>query len=97
VTWQDGGNAVLDMSGVVHKQAYFAALNDEGIFRQVEVIDYGTGIEWAIGIDYSADSIEAMAAEQAAVTPGEFRACKLEMGLSTNEMADIFGFSASTV
>lgn len=63
VTWQDGGVAVVDMTGVVHRQAYFAALKDEAAFRQVMVIDYGTGIEWANGIDYFADSIEVMAGE----------------------------------
>jgi hypothetical protein len=97
VVWQDGGDAVVDMTGVVHKQAYFASLKDEAAFRQVGVIGYGTGIEWANGIDYSADSIEAMANEQTAMTPGEFGAWKADMELSTNEMADIFGFSASTV
>jgi len=97
ITWQDGGEAVVDMTGVVHKQAYFASLKDEGAFRQVAVIDYGTGIEWVNGIDYSADSLEAMANEQAAMTPGELRAWKREMELSINEMADIFGFSPSTV
>ncbi len=97
VTWRDGGEAVVDMTGVVHKQAHFAALKDAAVFRQVAVIDYGTGIEWANGIDYSADSIEAMADEQAAMTVGELRAWKREMELSTNEMAGIFGFSASTV
>jgi hypothetical protein len=97
VTWQDGGEAVVDMTGVVHRQAYFASLKDEAAFRQVTVIDYGTGIEWANGIDYSADSIEVMAGEQTAMTADQFRAWKREMELSTNEMADIFGFSASTV
>jgi len=97
VAWQDGGEAVVDMTGVVHRQAYFAALKDAAVFRQVAVIDYGTGIEWANGIDYSADSIEAMANAQVAMTAGELRAWKREMELSTNEMADIFGLSASTV
>jgi len=97
VTWQDGGEAVVDMTGVVHRQAYFAPLKDETAFHQVAVIDYGTGIEWANGIDYSADSIEVMSDEQATMTADAFRAWKREMELSVNEMADIFGFSASTV
>jgi hypothetical protein len=97
IAWQDGGEAVVDMTGVIHKQGYFAPLKDEATFRQVEVIDYGTGIEWANGIDYSADSLEMMANEQAAMTADGFRAWKREMELSINEMADIFGFSSSTV
>jgi hypothetical protein len=97
IVWQDGGEAVVDMTGVIHKQAYFAALKDNDLFRQVTIIDYGTGIEWANGIDYSADSIEVLAHEQAAMTNGELRVWKRDMALSTNEMADIFGISASTV
>jgi transcriptional regulator with XRE-family HTH domain len=49
------------------------------------------------GIDYSADSLEMLAKEQAAMTAEELRAWKHEMTLSINEMADTFGFSASTV
>src|SRR5690242_7003781 len=81
VTWQDGGAAVVDMTGVVHRQAHFASLKDEAAFRQATVIGYGTGIEWANGLDYSADSIEVMASKQTAMTPNEFRAWKREMEL----------------
>src|ERR1700735_5317386 len=97
VIWQDGGKAVVDMTGVIHKQEYFAPLRDPTVFQQVGIIDYGTGIEWANGIDYSADSLEMMAKEQSAMTAEEFHAWEREMTVSINEMADIFGFSASTV
>jgi hypothetical protein len=97
VSWQDGGETVVDMTCVIHKQEYFHSLRNETTFRQVGVIDYGTGIEWANGIDYSADSIEVMADQQSAMTAAELRAWKRDMQLSTNEMADILGFSASTV
>ena len=58
ITWQDGGETVVDMTGVIHKQEYFASLRDPSAFRQVAIIDYGTGIEWANGIDYSADFLK---------------------------------------
>ncbi len=70
IAWQDGGKASVDMTGVIHEQEYFAALRDPSAFQQVDIIDYGTGIEWANGIDYSADSLEMMAKEQAAMTAG---------------------------
>ncbi len=97
VAWQDGGEAVVDLTGLIHKMPYFAALKDAEAFRQVAVVAYGGGIEWANGIDYSADSLEALADEQAAMTAAELRAWKQEMVLSINEMADIFGMSPSAV
>lgn len=97
ITWQDGGSATVDLTGLVYKEPIFAPLKDEAAFAQVEVIDYGTGVEWANGLDYSADSLEVMAEEQACMTPAEFRAWKADLQLSTNEMADIFGMSASAI
>lgn len=97
VTWQDGGSAAIDLTGLIHKKSVFAPLKDEAAFAQVETIDYGTGIEWANGLDYSADSLEVLAQEQTAMTPAAFRAWKAAMQLSTNEMADIFGMSASAI
>jgi hypothetical protein len=67
IVWQDGGKAIVDMTEVVQKLSYFGTLKDEAVFQQVLVIDYGTGVEWANGIDYSADSLEVMAAEQASL------------------------------
>ncbi len=67
IVWQDGGKAIVDMTEIVQKLPYFGTLKDEAQFQQVSVIDYGTGVEWANGIDYSADSLEVMAAEQASL------------------------------
>lgn len=97
VVWQDGGEAVVDMRGIINKLAYFAPLKDIAAFNQVETVAFGSGIEWANGIDYSADSLEIMASEQAAMTAEEFRNWKKDMKLSSNEMADIFGVSVSTI
>ncbi len=63
--WQDGGCAIVDMKGIVDRLPYFVSLKDEAQFQSVSVIDYGTGVEWANAIDYSANSLEEMAAEQA--------------------------------
>lgn len=97
VTWQDSGSTTVDLTGLVHRKPIFAPLKDEAAFSQVDVIDYGTGIEWANGLDYSADSLEILAQEQSSMAPAEFRTWKAEMQLSTNEMADIFGMSASAI
>lgn len=64
ITWQDVGEATVDLTGVVHTLPYFASLQDSAAFCQVGVIDHGTGIEWSNGVDYSADSLEALANEQ---------------------------------
>ncbi len=97
LNWQDGGQAVVDMTGIVHKNAYFASLQVAAEFARVEVVAHGTGIEWANGIDYSADSLEVLAREQATMAPDDLRHWKQEMRLSSNEMAHIFGVSVSTI
>lgn len=67
IMWQDGGQSIVDIKDVVSQLPYFASLKDEGAFQNVSVVDYGTGIEWSNGIDYSADSLEVMATEQASL------------------------------
>lgn len=97
VVWQDGGEAAVDLTGVVQRLDYFAGLKDEAAFARVAVVDYGTGIEWENGIDYAADSIEMLASEQAGMRAADLAAWKREMELSLAEMADIFGVSVSTL
>jgi len=97
IVWHDGGTDTIDMTGAIRGLDLFAPLRDPAAFAQVEVIDYGSGIEWSNGIDYSADSLANLAEEQCEMTGADFRRWQAEMGLSLQETADLFGWSLSTV
>ena len=64
VTWDDGRSDQVDMSEAVLGLDLFAPLRDFGVFAAVEVIDWGSGIEWSHGLDYSADSLAALAEDR---------------------------------
>ena len=64
IVWRDGGIDRVDMTGVIRGLNVFAPLLDAAVFARVEAIDHGSGIEWSNGLDYSADSLAHLAAEQ---------------------------------
>jgi len=97
ITWQDGGNDIVDLTGVVTTVPLFAALRDEATFADVQVVAYGSGIEWNNGLDYSADSLAHFAESQRCMTGEDFRHWKRDMRLSLREAADLFGMSPSTM
>ncbi|UEM18418.1 helix-turn-helix transcriptional regulator [Skermanella mucosa] len=97
VTWRDGGDDEVDMTGVVNGLDIFAPLKDPELFATVEVVDWGSGIEWRNGLDYSSDSLAHLAEEQRDMAGPDLREWQEEMGLSIQETADLFGVAPSTV
>ena len=97
VTWRDGQTDVIDMEGVISAFEPFAPLKNEAAFTTVRVADWGSGVEWDNGLDYSSDSLEHLAEEQRGMSGNEFKAWGDSMGLSINETADLFGVATSTI
>ena len=93
----DGASDNIDLTGLVHGHESFASLKDQALFATASVIDYGSGIEWADGTDYSSDSLSFLAERQREMTGEDLRSWQSAMGLSINETADIFGVAVSTV
>src|SRR4029077_1948884 len=54
-------------------------------------------IEWPNGLDYSADSLAHIAAEQRTMSGADFKHWQTEMGLSLQETADALGVTVTTV
>jgi len=73
IIWKDGGTDLVDMSDVINGLEVFAPLRDGRLFASVGVIDWGSGIEWSNGLDYSSDSLAQLAADQREKTAGDIR------------------------
>lgn len=96
VTWRDGGTDTVDLEGVVYGFEPFYPLRDPALFARATVMDWGDGIEWPNGLDYSADSLAYQAAEQRALSAADLAAWRERMGLSNQEAADWLDVSLST-
>jgi len=97
IKWRDGGADVVDLAGAIADFAPFAPLRDPALFAKAKIAAYGAGIEWPNGLDYSADSLAHIAAEQRAMSGADFRRWQSEMGLSLQETADALGVTVTTV
>lgn len=97
VKWRKGRVETIDLTGAINAFPPFAALRDPQTFRRVAVVGHGTGIGWANGLDYSAESLHEIAEAQRAMSGREFKQWQKEMALSNAEVATIFGVAKSTV
>lgn len=98
VTWKSGGTDIVDMTGVVYDFAPFEPLRDPETFAGLVKLKWGQGIEWPEqGLDFSADSLHAVAIEQTTFDRDDFIAWQGALGLSNQEAADVLGINLATV
>ena len=97
VTWTNGRKSAVDMTGVVARSENFRQLLDAPAFADVDVINYGWGIGWGCGLDYSADSLARLAREQVPMTGEDFTRWMRDLDLSNQEASDVLGVSLTTV
>tara|TARA_R110000868_G_scaffold162903_3_gene394641 strand:- start:107635 stop:108165 length:531 start_codon:yes stop_codon:yes gene_type:complete len=64
--WDDGVEQRADLSGVIALSRHFAVFSDDpDAFSKVRIINWGHGIAWENGLDYSAENLARIADEQA--------------------------------
>lgn len=97
VNWVSGATDIVDLRGLIEGFPPFKPLSDREQFMQVQVVEHGTGVEWANGLDYAADSLAELAAQQRAMSGEEFHHWCAEIRISIRETAVLFGVSPSTV
>jgi hypothetical protein len=97
VVFKGGRRADVDLTGVVFGHRAFAPLRDPERFRRVRVVHYGAGIGWNDDLDYSADSLAALADAQAPFGTRDFRAWQERLELSNRQAADMLDISIETV
>ena len=65
LTWDDGRRECADLSGLIAINPHFFVFSkDQDAFHKVQVINWGHGVEWENGLDYSAENLARIAAEQ---------------------------------
>lgn len=97
IDWDDDTRTTVDLAGVIARIKAFAPLTDPKLFREARVVDWGDGIAWPNGLDYSADSLRLIGEEQRAMTNAEFRSWQGSLELNVPEAAALLGFSPRTI
>ena len=63
--WQTGTQQNADLSGLVDLSRHFSIFaNDPAAFAKVRIINWGHGIAWENGLDFSAENLASIADEQ---------------------------------
>ncbi len=66
--WDSGFEQQVDLSGLIALSRHFAVFADDpDAFAKVGVINWGHGIAWENGLDYSVENLALIADEQADV------------------------------
>lgn len=97
LAWRDGGTAVCDLTGLIARSHGLAPLKDESVFAKAKLIDWGAGVGWPNGLDLSAQTLQRIAAEQAAFDAASFREWQAALHLSNQEAADALGLTLGTI
>ena len=98
VEWTDGAKSKIDLTGLVYSSRHFRVFADDAeAFRQVKPDEFGTGIEWANGLDYSARTLRMLAEEQKATPGSHLEMFESKHGLNTEETARLLNVTPRTI
>jgi len=98
VTWDDGKKATADLTGLVHRSGHFKVFVEHPeAFRKVRPVEWGSGIEWENGLDFSSESLRMIADEQKPMRPKDFKDTIERLDLNYDEVANILGCSVKTI
>jgi DNA-binding XRE family transcriptional regulator len=100
VCWAEGGESVVDVSGVIEAFRIFAPLRaDAEGFAAVRVGEYGTHVAWSDEIDMAASTLWRLAQEQsgATITAEAFRRWRERRAYTLDTAAQALGLSRRTV
>jgi hypothetical protein len=99
LTWKDGTTQSVDLSGLVAGSRHFRRFSDEpGTFRDARVVNWGHGIAWPNGLDYSAENLARIAEEQEERDDREeFVAWQKAHGLTNEEAGAVLGYKKSQI
>ena len=64
ITWDDGVTRDVDVSDLMRGHVLLDMLNIPEVFADVSVVEWGGGVEWRNGADFSAQTLRLRADEQ---------------------------------
>ena len=100
LVWQDGGQNLVDVSGLVETFKLYGPLRDSPeLFAKVRLGDYGTDVVWLDEIDMAADTLWRLVQEQtgATMTPDAFRHWRERKAYTLDQAAQALGLSRRMV
>ena len=98
VVWKDGSRNSIDLTGLVYRSRHFRQfLGEPSAFRKVKVIDWGGGIAWDNGLDYSATTLRTIAEEQEPLSGKDPVSFETANRLNSAETAALFDVSERTI
>lgn len=94
VTWKDGRTDVIDLTPIITGFKVFRPLrNDRGLFAQVEVDEFGSGIVWPGDMDLSNYTLEQAAEVSRQMQAEEFKAWLKRVHLTLDSAPAAIGVS----
>jgi DNA-binding transcriptional regulator YiaG len=98
VVWFDNGKTRVDLTGLVHRSKHFHTFVDNPkAFQNVAPVNFGSGIGWENGLDYSAATLRTLAEEQRPMKGKDLAAFEQKYDLNTAEMAALLEIAERTV
>jgi hypothetical protein len=98
VEWSNGARSRVDLTGLVHSSRHFVVFaSDAAAFRRLKPDEFGTGIEWANGLDLSSATLKTLADEQKPLSGAYLRRFEADRGLNTHETARLFDVTDRTI
>jgi len=98
VVWTDNRKSRVDFTGLVHRSKHFRIfVDDPKAFQKVTPVNYGSGIGWENGLDYSAITLQTLAEEQRPMKGRDLIAFEERHALNTAEMAALLEVAERTV
>jgi len=99
LTWTDGRSQTIDLSGLITFSRHFRVFaKDPEAFTKVSVINWGHGIEWENGLDYSAENLARIADEQTEEAGPELIATfKKHFDLTNEQVGRALGYKKSQI
>src|SRR5882724_5988540 len=88
VVWSDNMRGRVDLTGLIHRSKHFHAFIDNPkAFQNVAPVNFGSGIGWENGLDYSASTLQTLADEQRPMKGKDLTAFEQKYDLNTAETA----------
>lgn len=98
VVWSDNAKTRVDLTGLIHRSKHFRVfMDDPKAFRKVAPVNFGSGIGWENGLDYSGATLRTLAEEQRPMKGKELSAFEQKHDLNTAEMAALLEIAERTV
>ena len=99
LTWDNGSEQTVDLSGMIKGSRHFRVFKDDAdAFNAVSVINWGHGIGWENGLDYSAENLAILVEEEAEQpNSAELIAFQKRFNLTNEQSGQALGYKVSQI